>query len=177
MLFHLYISVFLMTQSYQTQPYEVVSSFDQIEIRYYPSAMKVQVESPRTNNRNFNALFKYISGNNDKGEKIAMTTPVYMENKKESQTMAFVLPVQYTDTAPQPKEEGVEVYQSKEGHFAAIRYGGYSNPEKVQLYTQQLKEILSKAKKKIIGQALVLSYDAPYKFYNRRNEILIEIEP
>ena len=153
MLFHLFISVFLMAQSYQTQPYEVVSSFDQIEIRYYPPAMK------------------------DKGEKIAMTTPVYMENKKESQTMAFVLPVQYTDTAPQPKEEGVEVYQSKAGYFAAIRYGGYSKPEKVQLYTQQLKEILSKAEKKIIGQALVLSYDAPYKFYNRRNEILIEIAP
>ena len=165
-----------MAQSYQTQPYEVVSTLDQIEIRYYPPAMKVQVESSRTNNRNFNALFKYISGNNEKREKIAMTTPVYMENKKESQTMAFVLPAQYIDTAPQPKGEGVEVYQSKAGFFAAIRYGGYSNPEKVQLYTLQLKKVLAQIEKKIIGQALVLSYDAPYKFYSRRNEILLEIE-
>lgn len=175
MLFHLFISVLLMAQSYQTQPYEVVSTLDQIEIRYYPPAMKVQVESSRTNNRNFNALFQYISGNNDKGEKIAMTTPVYMENKKGSQTMAFVLPAQYKDTAPQPKGEGVEVYQSKAGYYAAIRYGGYSNPGKVKQYTQQLKKILAHAEKQIIGQALVLSYDAPYKFYNRRNEILLEI--
>lgn len=176
MLFHLFISVLLMAQSYQTQPYEVVSTFDQIEIRYYPPAMKVQVESTSTNNRNFNALFKYISGNNDRGEKIAMTTPVYMANKNGSQTMAFVLPAQYKDTAPEPKGEGVEVYQSKAGYFAAIRYGGYSNSEKVKQYTQQLKKVLALAEKKIIGQAFVLSYDAPYKFYNRRNEILLEIE-
>jgi hypothetical protein len=176
MLFHLFISVLLMAQSYQTQPYEVVSTFDQIEIRYYPTAMKVQVESPSTNNRNFNALFKYISGNNDRGEKIAMTTPVYMANKNGSQTMAFVLPAQYKDTAPKPKGEGVEVCQSKAGYFAAIRYGGYSNSEKVKQYTQQLKKVLALAEKKIIGQAFVLSYDAPYKFYNRRNEILLEIE-
>lgn len=176
MLFHLFISVLLMAQSYQTQPYEVISTLDRVEIRYYPPAMKVEVESTTTNNRNFNALFKYISGNNEDGEKIAMTTPVYMENKKDSQTMAFVLPAQYTDTAPEPKGNGLRVYQSKAGYFAAIRYGGYSNPEKVQLYTQQLKKILAQAEKKIIGQALVLSYDAPYKFYNRRNEILLEIE-
>jgi len=176
MLFHLFISILLMAQSYQTQPYEVISTLDRVEIRYYPPAMKVEVESTTTNNRNFNALFKYISGNNEDGEKIAMTTPVYMENKKDSQTMAFVLPVQYTDTAPNPKGNGLRVYQSKAGYFAAIRYGGYSNPEKVQLYTQQLKKILAQAEKKIIGQALVLSYDAPYKFYNRRNEILLEIE-
>ena len=176
MLFHLFISILLMAQSYQTQPYEVISTLDRVEIRYYPPAMKVEVESTTANNRNFNALFKYISGNNEDGEKIAMTTPVYMENKKDSQTMAFVLPVQYTDTAPNPKGNGLRVYQSKAGYFAAIRYGGYSNPEKVQLYTQQLKKILAQAEKKIIGQALVLSYDAPYKFYNRRNEILLEIE-
>ena len=176
MLFHLFISVLLMAQSYQTQPYEVVSTFDQIEIRYYPPAMKVQVESTSTNNRNFNALFKYISGNNDRGEKIAMTTPVYMANKNGSQTMAFVLPAQYKDTAPKPNGEGVEVCQSKAGYFAAIRYGGYSNSEKVKQYTQQLKKVLALAEKKIIGQAFVLSYDAPYKFYNRRNEILLEIE-
>ena len=98
-----------MAQSYQTQPYEVLSTLDHIEIRYYPPAMKVQVESAFTNNSNFNALFKYISGNNEAGEKIAMMTPVYMENKKNSQSMAFVLPAQYTDTAPLPTGEGVAV--------------------------------------------------------------------
>ena len=175
MLFHLFISLLLMAQSYQTQPYEVISTLDPIEIRYYPPAMKVQVESTTQNNRNFNSLFKYISGNNDTGKKIAMTTPVYMKNKEDTQIMAFVLPKQFIDAAPQPKEKGVRVYQSKAGYFAAIRYGGYSNPDKVQRYTQQLETALAKAGKEIIGRAYVLTYDAPYKFYNRRNEILLEI--
>ncbi len=102
MLFHLILYSFIMAQSYQTQPYEVISTLDKIEIRYYPPAMMVKVASKATNNRNFNALFRYISGNNVSKEKIAMTTPVYMENKGEEQTMAFVLPENYTDTAPQP---------------------------------------------------------------------------
>ena len=71
-----------------------------------------------------------------------------------------------------PYRGGISTTQ---GYFAAIRYGGYSNPEKVQRFTQQLKKILAQENKKIIGHALVLSYDAPYKFYNRRNEILFEI--
>ena len=166
-----------MAQSYQTQPYEVISAINEIEIRYYPAAMKVQVESPLDNNRNFNALFRYISGNNTAQEKIAMTTPVYMENKGKTQTMAFVLPAQFIDAAPQPKGQGVEVYQAKAGYFAAIQYGGYSNAAKEKQYTLQLKAALRQQGKKIIGQAQLLSYDAPYKFYNRRNEILLEIAP
>jgi len=177
MLFHLILYSFIMAQSYQTQPYEVISTLDKIEIRYYPPAMMVKVASKATNNRNFNALFRYISGNNVSKEKIAMTTPVYMENKGEEQTMAFVLPANYTDTAPQPVGEGVEVFQSKAGYFAALRYGGYTNRAKEENASKLLKKILAKANKKVVGRPLVLSYDAPYKFYNRRNEVLLEIEP
>ena len=45
-------------QGYETQAYDVVERIDAIEIRYYPSAMKVKVESPLARNRNFNALFR-----------------------------------------------------------------------------------------------------------------------
>lgn len=177
MLFQLILQLLLMAQSYQTQPYKVVSTHEQIEIRYYPPAMKVRVASDISNNRNFNALFRYISGNNEAGEKIAMTTPVYMENTGTTQTMAFVLPAKYTDAAPAPKGKGVDVFQSKAGYFAALRYGGYSNASKEKKATQELKTALEVLGKKMIGKALVLSYDAPYKFYNRRNEVLLEIAP
>ena len=50
-------------QGYETQAYEVVEQFDVVEIRYYPPVMKVKVESAAVENRNFNALFRYISGN------------------------------------------------------------------------------------------------------------------
>lgn len=163
-------------QGYETQAYNVVERIDAIEIRYYPSAMKVKVESPLARNRNFNALFRYISGNNEANEKIAMTTPVYMRNTSKRQTMEFVLPAKFKDEAPQPRGAGVEVYQSEPGYFAAIRYSGYSNASKEKNYTQALLTILSKANKKVTGSPVVLSYDAPYKFYNRRNEILVEVD-
>ena len=40
------------------------------------------------------------------------------------------------------------MYQSKAGHFAAIRYGGYSNSEKVKHYTGSLLKALKEAGKK-----------------------------
>ncbi|MGB2397141.1 MAG: heme-binding protein, partial [Flavobacteriaceae bacterium] len=82
----------------------------------------------------------------------------------------------YTDTAPQPSGEGVEVFQSKAGYFAAIRYGGYSNQSKQEQYTKLLLTQIGFLGKKILGTPVFLSYDSPYKFYNRRNEVLIEIE-
>ena len=162
-------------QGYETQAYEVVEQFDAVEIRYYPPVMKVKVESAAVENRNFNALFRYISGNNATNEKIAMTTPVYMHNTPQGQSMEFVLPARFKEDAPQPRGAGVEVYRAKAGHFAAIRFGGYANASKTKNYTQTLRNALKAAGKKIVGSPMLLSYDAPYKFYNRRNEVLLEI--
>lgn len=171
----LYVCLF-MVQNYETQPYKVVETIDQIEIRYYPSVTMVGVESPYSNNRNFNALFRYISGNNESGEKIAMTTPVHMKNNTERQEMAFVLPAKFNDNAPEPKGKGVRLFKSKAGHYGAIRYGGYTSETKQKFHTERLSQALMAAGKTIKGTPVYLSYDAPYKFYNRRNEVLIEID-
>ena len=166
-----------MAQSIQTQPYDVITVHQEVEIRYYPPAMKVKVSGPLRNNRNFNELFRYISGDNESREKIAMTTPVYMETQDEVQTMEFVLPKKYKETAPRPSAKGVEVYQSERAYFAAIRYGGYSNESKVLKAKQRLFSVLDKEQIEIMGDILVLSYDAPYKFYNRRNEVMVKVSP
>ncbi len=167
---------FALMQSYETQAYKVIESINSIEIRYYPSVMKVKVESPKRTNTNFNALFRYISGNNTTGEKIAMITPVYMDKNGPLEVMEFVLPAKYDTVAPSPKGKGVEVYQAKAGFFAAIRYSGYSNETKERVHQEALINTLKQADKEIVGSPVVLSYDAPYKFYNRRNEIIVEVK-
>ena len=167
--------ILLFMQGYETQPYKVITTFDKVELRHYPSAMKVKVNSRASGNRNFNALFQYISGNNSEEKKIAMTTPVYMRNDSDSQTMEFVLPAAYSEKAPTPKGNGVSVYQSDPGEYAAIRFGGYSSMAKQIRYTKLLMEELIKYGVQSIGEPMLLSYDAPYKFYNRRNEIMVEI--
>lgn len=165
-----------MAQQTETQLYDVIEKYDNIEIRYYPPAAKVMSKGEIGKNSNFRNLFNYISGSNSNNEKISMTTPVYMKNDKENQIMEFVLPKKFNDNQiPKPDNLNLEVYKSKEAIFASIRYTGYNDNEKQLLYTEKLLTKLKDLGRNIIGTPILLSYDAPYKFYKRRNEILIEL--
>ena len=170
----LFISVTMFSQSYEAQKYEVVKNFDNIEIRFYPAAMKAKVSS----GGNFSRLFKYISGNNEQGEKISMTTPVQMTNKDNLNTMEFILPSKYSENNfAVPNDKKITVYSSRPGYFAAITYGGYSNSEKIKKNHSLLIKQLQKNNLEILDdQPIVLSYNSPYKVFNRRNEVLVEVK-
>lgn len=166
----------VMGQKYESQSYEVVKNMGDIELRYYPPAVMAEVQSTNNSNNNFSDLFRYITGNNVRNEEIAMTTPVHMQSDENSNRMAFVLPKKYDqNTAPLPTNTNIKIYTSKSGYFAAIRYGGYSNPSKVKIHTQKLLNRLKSEQIEVLGDVVVLSYDSPYKFYNRRNEVLVEV--
>ena len=165
----------VMSQKYETQEYEVVDEIDKIEIRYYPSAPMIRVSSNQSRNNNFGKLFRYIAGNNNNEVKIAMTTPVYMSD--QSKTMEFVLPKKFlSGEIPVPNDNDLEAYISKPKYYAAIKYSGYSNNKKEENYRQELVNALQHSNLKILSEYFVLSYDAPTKFYNRRNEILIQVD-
>ena len=168
-------SFILMSQKYETQEYKIVDQIDQIEIRYYPSAPMIKVTSNQSRNNNFGKLFRYIAGNNNNEEKIAMTTPVYMSD--QSKTMEFVLPKKFlSGEIPLPNDNDVEVYISEPKYYAAIKYSGYSNNKKEENYSDELIKTIQNSDLKMLSEYFVLSYDAPTKFYNRRNEILIQVD-
>ena len=79
-----------MAQKYETQEYQVIDQIDNAEIRFYPSAAMIKVSAEQNRNNNFGKLFRYIAGNNQENQEIAMTTPVYMYDQNKS--MEFVLP-------------------------------------------------------------------------------------
>ena len=170
----LLIPVIMFTQQYETQKYELLKSLDNIEIRFYPPSMKAKVSS----NRNFSKLFKYISGNNDKKEKIAMTTPVYMIQNKGRNTMEFVLPSKYSENnAALPIDSDIKIYNSEPAYYAAIRFGGYSNSYKIKTHHKILRNKLEKNNLTVIDEnPISLSYNSPYKGFNRRNEVLVKID-
>ena len=168
------ISNWIMGQSYESQPYEVLQSMGDLEIRFYPPAMMAKTKANSGNP--FSTLFRYISGANQNNEKIEMTTPVYMYPEDGTSAMEFVLPKKYMQQdAPAPTANNVKVYESKPGYFAAVRYGGYSNASKEKIHTERLMSEMQKHNLKAISNPVVLSYDSPYKVMNRRNEILIGI--
>lgn len=78
-----------MAQKYETQPFEVIKTIEEAELRFYPSVMKIQ------SNGDFGSLFRYISGANEAGQKIAMTTPVQMGTPEGEPVMQFVLPKKF----------------------------------------------------------------------------------
>jgi len=169
------IILLFMLQGYDSQPFKMIKSYDNFEIRYYPSVAMVQTQSSPGSEQNFRKLFQYISGSNESNLKIAMTTPVHMEKTAGNEKMSFVLPSNIKQ-APSPQNKSVKIIQSKEAYFAAIEYGGYSNTSKVNYYTKLLQESLEENKIKFTGPPVVLGYNSPYKFFNRRNEIIIEID-
>ena len=59
--------------------------------------------------------------------------------------------------------------------FRAIRYGGYTYAKKEATYKQKLLQTLEENDISAIGEVAILGYDSPYKFYNRRNEIMVAI--
>jgi hypothetical protein len=168
------ISNWIMGQRYESQPYEIIQSMDDLEIRFYPPAMMAKTKANTGNP--FSTLFRYISGDNQNNEKIEMTTPVYMYPEDGTSAMEFVLPKKYIqEDAPAPSGTNVKIYESKPGYFAAVRYGGYSNASKVKIHTDRLMSEIQKRNLKAISNPVVLSYDSPYKVMNRRNEILVEV--
>ena len=95
----------------ETQDYRVIDKIDNVEIRFYPSVMKVKSFSI-LDNGNFSSLFRYISGFNDQKKKIAMTTPVYIEKINRGSIMEFVLPKKYSlNNTPIAKNSDLQVYQ------------------------------------------------------------------
>ena len=157
-------------QDTEIQPYEVIKAIDSVEIRFYPSATLVQTSG----GNNFGKLFRYISGSNESEEKIAMTAPVYMNEDKSE--MAFVMPLDvHQKGAPEPMGENVSLRTTEPRYVAAIRYGGYTNASKEVTYTKRLMKALEDNSIEAKGAVEFLGYDSPYKFYNRRNEVMVEI--
>ena len=74
-----------------------------------------------------------------------MTTPVYMKNDDNSNTMEFVMPASYDlETISTPNDKNVVIYESEAKHFACIRYGGYSNSGKFNSHSKKLIEKIKK---------------------------------
>jgi len=168
--------LFMFTQTYETQKYNLIDKSDDFEIRYYPKSIKARVISTSDSNNNFRKLFSYISGNNNTNEKIAMTTPVYMNSDSNGNSMDFVMPSEFNlSNIHKPNDKDVKIIESKAGYFATLKYGGYSNSFKVEANTNKLYKILKGKNIDFIGEPSYISYNSPFKFFSRRNEIIIQI--
>lgn len=160
----------VMGQKYETQPFNLVQTMGDLEIRFYPPVMKIQSDN------SFQALFGYISGENAEAQEIQMTTPVYMGDTDGNRVMEFVLPASFdTTNTPPSQSPGVRVFQSKAGYFAALSFGGYARSGKTARATARLRRLVADHGLTTTGEALLLVYNAPMDFIGRKNEVLLQL--
>ena len=71
---------------------------------------------------------------------------------------------------------GIQDSGAKEGCImAAIRFGGWANDNKIEIYMNKLKEALMKAGLKHKDNFSYFGYNPPYELINRRNEVVVEL--
>ena len=165
----------------ETPKYQVVKTFGKVEIRKYPNLILAQTklgssEYKSSGNNGFRTVANYIFGGNSKQQKIAMTAPVIMD-MGDSASMSFVMPAEYEmDDLPKPASDQVKIRKQESKTLAVLRFGGYSDDEKIQKYAKRLEEVLTENNIKVKSALLYMGYNAPWDVVNRRNEVAFEVE-
>ena len=88
------------------------------------------------------------------------------------------MPSQYKkDELPNPSNKKVTIQEEVSKVLLVVRYGGYSNDERIESHITVLKNIIQKHNLKATGGFMYMGYNAPWDIINRRNEVAIEIIP
>jgi len=168
---------------YESAEYKVVESDGDIEIREYPDLMLAATSSKMDSqgrDGSFMRLFRYISGNNEGDQKIAMTTPVFMEgeNGLSDVSMGFVMPKEVAvEGVPDPKSDGVQIREREGGRFAVIRFSGRMDAKLAEQQEVKLRDWMKARGLNAEAKAEAAGYDPPFTPGPlRRNEILIRLK-
>lgn len=167
----------------ETAPFKVLQQEKDFELREYETLHLAKVSLPSTDKRSknmdgsFMKLFRFIDGGNERGEKIAMTTPVIVQRGEKESSMSFVMPkASVAKGLPVPKGE-VKLDQIQAVKVIAIRFSGVSKEAKE---VEKLNALKAWAKTKSIdteGEPFFAYYDPPWTLgFMRRNEVLLRVK-
>jgi hypothetical protein len=160
------------TGSYETAPYKVLRSEGAYEVRAYPG-LKVAATLRKGDDDSFMRLFRYIEGANEKKEKVAMTTPVFMEGGE----MRFVVPEKSRTDTPRPSSDKVQVRELPARTMASYRFSGWRSDELEKKSLEELRSWMAANKLVAAGEPLFAYYNPPWTpgpF--RRNEVLVPVK-
>ena len=124
----------------ETYPYLVKKKYNGFEIRSYEATLFTSVKLPskgykNSSSKGFSILAGYIFGNNERNEKIAMTSPVSV-SLEDSTTMMFMVPKKLNkDMLPKPNQSSIVFKEEPAKLIAAISFSGWANDTKIENYT------------------------------------------
>jgi hypothetical protein len=176
--------------------YQIISSYDQIEIREYGSMIIAEVTTQghrkEAISQGFRLLADYIFGNNtangniamtapvtqQQSQKIAMTAPVTQQAKGDKRTVHFIIPSEYAlDKLPKPNNNEVVLKEVPAKIFTVIRFSGMNTNENIALHEKELQAYLSQNNLTGLSPPAYSFYNPPWTLsFLRRNEVMVEIE-
>ena len=183
--------------AYEEGKYAVITKDGDFELRQYEPHLVaetlVEGDFDKVGNEGFRRLFKYISGENQKkqtiamtapvsqgaaSEKIAMTAPVNQEQTGNQWRIAFLMPAQYTmETLPEPLDPKVLLKEIPPRRMAAITYSGTWSKRRYEEKKSLLEVFIKKQGLKSIGEPVFARYNPPFMpWFLRRNEVLIPVQ-
>jgi len=169
--------------AYEEAEYKIIEVDGPFEIREYPQLMIATTgmsDAFQSKDGSFMRLFRYIDGENEQNQQVAMTTPVFLEPENEDSPgkMGFVLPKNVAENgAPIPKSTDVEIGVRTGGQFAALRFSGRINAQTSAQAEERLKQWIVEQNLASKGKVEFAGYDPPWTpgpF--RRNEVLIRLD-
>ena len=163
----------------ETPDYKVVRTEGRFEIRDYPSLTTIStVMGNDEMNGGFMRLFRFITGNNERSEKISMTTPVLIDSTLDSRKMSFILPGKIVQKGvPRPLSGNVELGKVGAARFAVFRFKGGRAASNEARATARLKTWLKMEGLTAKGAAIFAYYDPPWTpVFMRRNEVMMRVE-
>ena len=169
------------TEKTESYKYTVLKTYDEFEIRRYDEGTFSYVNMPystykESSGMGFRTLAGYIFGDNETGEKIAMTTPVSMEIG-DSTTIMFLVPSEYQmNDLPRPLNSDVKFKKVSSRTVAAIHFGGWASDERIEEHKELLIKLLRENEIIPKGNFIFLGYNPPFELMNRRNEVIVEID-
>ena len=167
----------------EKQQFTLVRDYGDFELREYPAHVLMQVEVEgdfmRAGNLGFGPLISYISGNNQSGQKIAMTAPVIQEPTAEStHLVSFVMP-NGTDPkdVPVPANSRVTIKAVPTQLTAVRKFGGGWNEKKFGSEGELLVEAVIRQGFEPVGNLYWARFDPPWKpGFLKSNEALINLK-
>jgi hypothetical protein len=189
-------SVFGIRFPYEQPHYVVIQDLPQaVEIRRYDPREAIEATVQGSNrdkaaNEAFSLLFGYITGANQRAQKIAMTAPVRTGSERIAMTvpvttmgsddrvsMRFFLPRAVAKAgAPEPLDPRLHLVHVPAMTIAALRFSGIATQTERDRKAVLLKDVLSHSAWKPDGEIFQFSYDPPFTIpFLRRNEVAVTV--
>jgi hypothetical protein len=167
---------------YESAPYRVARSDGKFQIRDYPALRVAEthmVPDSNGSDGSFNRLFRFITGNNESGQKIAMTTPVFMYGENTNTTIAFVMPARTAAGAtPAPTDASVKIKELPPGRFAMLRFSGGRNDRNEAKSLARLQAWAAGQGLSVAATPVYAYFDPPWTpAFLRRNEVMLRTQP